>query len=137
MTFDEFADYVEPLAVLFGAVKDEPTWRLYHSALMVAPAPSMALLLAARAKAASSRKWFPTVEELRADAEAARVALLKANPYERCDGCRENSGFVPVIVDGVERLQRCECFARYLADIAALGVGHLPLALPVAVEAAP
>lgn len=134
MTFDEFRVFIKPLAVHFGAVKDEPTWRLYHAALMHPPAPSAALLARALPRAASSRKFFPSVEELRADAEVERRAFLAANPYNRCESCRDNCGWVKALDGhGVERLRKCDCFERYRALLTDAGIGE-PLALPPAEE---
>lgn len=123
MTFDQFRKLIAPLAVHFGAVRDEPTWKLYHRALMVDPAPSLQLLQGALARAAN-RRYFPTTAELRADAEAERQAILQRNAYEGCDVCRdESTGWVSVLVDGVTRLQRCDCWAAYQAGLARQGVG--------------
>lgn len=130
--FDAFVQFITPLAMHFGAVKDEPTWRLYHAALMVTPAPSRYLLDRALPRAASSRRWFPTVDELRADAEAERQAVLRERPHERCEACRGSSGFVAVKDDdGVTRMKRCGCFDAYLQSLEQLGVGAAVLALPV------
>lgn len=132
MTFKEFQVFITPLAMHFSAVKDEPTWRLYHAALMVSPAPTQKLLTLALPRAASSRRFFPSVEELRADAEAERKQILAAHPYRRCAECRDNSGWTPVITDGVERMERCDCFERYRASLAQLGVGDGCLLLSAA-----
>jgi len=136
MTFTEFQTFITPLAMHFGAVKDEPTWRLYHAALLAPPAPSVVLLQRVLPRVASSRRWFPTVEEFRADAEAERQAILKAHPHARCAKCRHSSGFVAVTVEGVERVKRCACFDVYLTRLERLGIGHEPLALPAAEAAA-
>lgn len=135
MTFDEFKIFIKPLAVLLREVKDEPTWRLYHAALMKPPAPSRALLTRALPRAATNRKWFPTAAELRADAEAERTGILEAHPFTRCASCRDSGGWI-TITDalGVERVTRCSCFSTYSRELAALGVGSAPLALPAPVD---
>ena len=133
MTFDEFKILIKPLAVHFGAMKDPPTWRLYHAALMHPPAPTRALLERALPRAASSRRFFPSPEELRRDAEAERQEMLKANPFTPCDRCQDSSGWVSVIDQaGHERMVRCECFDAYRHRLAAAGVGADRLALPPA-----
>lgn len=129
MTFEEFQEFITPLAIHFGQVKDEPTWRLYHAALMAPPTPGRVVLDVALLRA-SNRRFFPRTEELRADAEAERQALLKAHPFEPCDACRYSSGFVAVEVAGVTRMQRCHCFAAYRVALEQIGAGDQPLLVP-------
>jgi hypothetical protein len=135
MTFEAFKVFIRPLAVHFGAVKDEPTWRLYFAGLTQDPAPSDKVLALAARRCIGTRGKFPTVPEFRADAEAERQALLKAHPYVKCEACRGANGFVPVRGDdGVVRVKRCPCFAAYQASIATLEIGERVLALPPAAE---
>jgi hypothetical protein len=131
VTYDDFKVWIRPLALHFRQERDRPTWMLYHAALMAQPAPSRAVLDRALLRAAN-RRFFPSTEELRSDAELERQALLKAHPHERCTECRDNSGWVTVLVDGVARVQRCDCWTRYRQALEQLGVGHQPLALPAA-----
>lgn len=127
MTFQEFQIFITPLAMHFREVRDEPTWRLYHAALMASPTPTHPLLDRALLRAAN-RRFFPSTEELRADAETERQALLAAHPYARCERCRDAGGFVTVVDEkGVSRAQRCACFADYRARLERLGVTDRPV----------
>jgi hypothetical protein len=80
----------------------------------------------------ANRRFFPSTEEFRADAETERQALLARHPFERCAECLDHCGWAPVIVDGVERMQRCSCWDRYLRRMATMGVGTQPLLLVAA-----
>lgn len=135
MTYEDFQIFITPLVMLRGFVQDEPTWRLYHAALMAPPTPTRPLLEGALIRAAN-RKYFPTTEELRADAEAERQALLKAHPLERCAACRDSSGFLAITDDqGVSRMQPCSCRDVWRRALAVMGVTEYPvLALPAARE---
>lgn len=135
MTFEEFQRYILPLALHFHDARDEPTWRLYHAALLAPPAPTRQLLDRALIRAAN-RRYFPSTAELRADAEAERQALLQAHPFTPCTGCRDTGGWAAFTdTDGVARVKRCTCFARYRGRLAQLGVTDYPvLALPAASE---
>lgn len=133
MTFDSY------LATLFTAYRktvDDEAAALYGRGLDDIP---LRLLDRAIGRAIRTRTWLPTVAELRADAEAERRALLQAHPYTPCAGCRENAGWVAVIdTDGVARVRRCGCFARWRDRLAQLGVTEdAVLALPAASEATP
>lgn len=138
MTFDEFRVYISPLAMHFREVRDEPTWQLYHAALLAPPTPTRPLLERALIQAAN-RRFFPATAELRADAEAERQALLKEHPYVPCTVCRDTGGWVAFTDnDGVARVRRCGCFDRYRARLAQLGLTEYSvLALPAASEVAP
>lgn len=135
MTFEEFQVFITPLAMHYREVRDEPTWRLYHGALLAPPTPSRQLLERALIRAAN-RRFFPSTEELRTDAEAERQVLLKEHPWKPCAVCRNSEGWVAFTdTDGVARVKRCGCFDRYRAQLAALGVTDYPvLALPAASE---
>ena len=137
MTFDEFKHVIRPLAVHFGVVKDTPTWMLYHAALMQSPAPSPQMVSAALTRAAATRQWFPSVAELRSDAEVERQALLAQHPHHPCEDCRDSRGWITTRgEDGVERAVRCPCIEQYRTTLARLGVGEHVLALPAAQEQA-
>lgn len=133
MDFNTFQVYITPLAMHFREVRDEPTWRLYHAALLAPPTPSPLLLDRALIRAAN-RRFFPSTEELRADAEAERQALLKAHPYVPCTVCRDSDGWVAFTDDaGVARVRRCGCFQRYREALARLGVTGEPVSVALAV----
>ena len=127
MTFDEFKNVVMPLSVALGAAYDLPTWRLYYRALETVPMP---LLMAAVQKAAETRTKMPTAAQIRELAEVERKGILAAHPYDGCIDCEHQKGWVPVTVDGVQRVKRCACAHRYAEMLGRLGVGLQPLALP-------
>lgn len=127
MTFEEFQVFMTPLAMHFREVRDVPTWRLYHAALLAPPAPSRQLLERALIRSAN-RRFFPSTDELRADAEAERQAFLKRHPYERCAECRDSHGWVTVVDDqGVERAAKCLCFKAYCERLALQGITERPV----------
>lgn len=137
MSYDEFKTFIRPLAVHFTAVKDDPAWRLYHAALMVDPAPPLVLLVLARMRAAAHRKYFPRPVELREDCEIERIALLAKHPYERCDACRDNAGWITIRAGDVERVAKCGCWHAHRMRLATLGVTDRPIALLGAGEPTP
>ena len=121
---------LQPLAAAMRTDLDAATWAAYYRALKDVPT---ALLSAAVDRLLREpRTFFPKAQEIRAAAEAARQALLALHPYERCADCDEHCGFVPVLVDGVTRLERCPCFAAHQKRIAALEIGGGPLMLEAA-----
>jgi len=99
--------------------------RAYDDGLKDVPVP---LLNAAVRKAIATRQFFPKVAELRHDAEACRRDLLAANRFQPCLGCNE-TGWVDVLVDGVTRVTRCDCWKHYQRRLESLGVTREPLAL--------
>src|SRR5688572_25701569 len=82
----------------------------YWSRLSDVPLP---LLIQALDRAVNTRRFFPRVLEVLEDAEAVRQAYLKAHPYQRCEQCRDSSGFRTVDIDGVARVEKCQCFRDY------------------------
>jgi hypothetical protein len=129
MTYEMFSAVIEPLAILRGEVKDEPTWRLFYAAVMVPPAPTVQLLRMALGRAAN-RRYFPSTPELREDCEAVRLDYLKSHPHKRCEQCRDNSGWIALLENGIARVTRCDCFERWRAELVADGIGHLALVQP-------
>jgi hypothetical protein len=73
------------------------------------------------------------VADLLADAETCRRELLDGLKFEPCESCSA-SGWTEIEIDGVKRMKRCHCWQRHQEKVAALGVGHEPLALPPARE---
>ena len=59
-------------------------------------------------------------------AEAERLALMAAHPYEGCVECEHSRGWRPV----GRSVERCPCYERHQVKLAQLGVGSQPLALP-------
>ena len=105
--------------------------RVYDKALEAVP---VQLLEPMAQRAIQTRSFFPKPSELLADAEAVRVELLAANPYDGCEECEHSRGWRSVVIDGVPRVQRCDCWQWYQARIANLGLSGEPLALPPARE---
>jgi hypothetical protein len=126
----EVRDRAMAIAMLVEAfaVKDVTPARVlaYENGLKDVATP---LLNAAVRRAIATRTFFPKVAELRTDAEMCRRELLAANTYSPCAQCDE-TGWEPVLIDGVQRLARCGCWRRYQAKLAQLGVGQEALALP-------
>lgn len=100
--------------------------RTYEDGLKDIPMP---LLNAAVRRAIATRTFFPKVSELRLDAEYCRKELIAAHPYQACMGCH-GSGWVPVEVDGIKRVQRCNCWHVHQQRLVRLGVTSTALALP-------
>jgi hypothetical protein len=52
----------------------------------------------------------------KADLEAFATALghQKREPFKPCETCADSPGWVPVLVDGVACVKRCECYVRYV-----------------------
>jgi hypothetical protein len=132
MTWQEFKQRTEPLAVQLGAEWDLPTWKLYHRAVEKVPLP---MFDAALQEAAETRTKFPSAAQLREMAEGHRKALLAANPYDGCAECEDKIGWRTVVTGNLQGVERCPCRDRWLAKLDRLGVGRTPLALPP-VEAA-
>lgn len=128
MTFKDFVSAVAPLAIAKKEVKDTPTWRIYHRALMRPPMPTPSILSRAIVRAASTRKWFPDPSELREDCETERQALLKDHPFIPCDDCALTPRWLTTVdAHGARTASRCPCVGRYQAKLAQLGVGDAPL----------
>lgn len=132
MTLVECTAILAPLATMLHADMDAPMFRAYFRALEDVPTH---LLAAAVERAAKSARFMPKPGELRQYAEDARKALIAAHPYDGCCECDGHKGWRPVLVDGVQRVERCPCWGRHQEKLARLGVGSTPLALPAAVEA--
>lgn len=132
-------DFGMAMAMLFEAfaVKPEDAGvvriRVYEDGLKEVPLP---LLQAAVRKAIATRTFFPKVAELRMDAEACRRELVEAHPFGPCEQCQH--GWVATIDRaGVARVTRCACWKMHQQQLADLGVGQKPLALPAAREMVP
>lgn len=126
------------LATLFTAyrkVVDDEAAALYARGLSDVPVP---LLDRAMIRTVRTRTFLPSVAELRQDAEAERQAFVQAHPFVPCTVCRESEGWVAFTDDdGVARVRRCACFARYHANLARIGIAGPILALPAPSEVTP
>lgn len=105
--------------------------RIYEQALQKVPQRVLEPMVQ---KAIATRQFFPRVAELLADAEAARVELLKSLGGFGCALCEDHKGWIEVQhADGV-RMERCGCWRRLQEHRAALEVGNEPLSLSAAPE---
>lgn len=129
MTLQECTALIAPLALALRAEIDQPTFRAYHRVLEDVPANLLRLAVDQAAK--SGNPFFPKAGELRAMAEAQRLALSASVKFMGCLKCHE-SGWVTVVdPGGVRRVQRCACWKDHLDRLSALGCST-PLALPAA-----
>lgn len=125
----DFAMALAALVEAFGVKDFSPVRvRTYEDGLKDVPIP---LLNAAVRKAIATRTFMPKVSEIRQDAEACRGELIAQHKFSACESCNE-TGWATVLVDGIERVKRCECFQAHQAKLASLGVTNQPLALPPA-----
>lgn len=122
MTFDSL------LATLFTAYRkdvDDAAAMLYERGVGDIPLP---LLDTAVTRAIKTRTFLPTIAELRQDAEACRVELVRKHPPQYCDDCRHAHGWLPVKDElGVERLTRCRCVIAWRQQLVGLGVTSEPV----------
>jgi hypothetical protein len=60
----------------------------------------------------------------KSDIEAFAKALgqEKAKPFKPCATCVDHPGWVPVLVEGVARLKRCDCYVRWVQQKELLSV---------------
>lgn len=130
MTLEECTGLLAELALTLGADVDETSFRSYHRALQDVP---VSLFEAAVTRAAKSCRFLPRPAELRQFADEARIALLKAHPFQPCVECSE-VGWREVEINGVKRMVRCRCWNAHQAQLQRLGVGKAPLTLPVGAE---
>lgn len=111
----------------FGVVEA----RIYMRTLKHVPS---AILVAAVDKALETETWFPEpakLLEIAADLveEGRRAAAAKwLTDCEECHGSRWRE----ITVDGVARLERCGCWQRAMAEMAAIGEPLKKKALPPA-----
>lgn len=119
----------------FRSELDAPTARLYWRVLHDVPVP----LLDGALTLALQERVYPTVPrpaELRKHAETVRQRVLAAFPWTSCGACTDG-GWIEVLVGGVARVQRCECFRRHQSlwhQLGAAGPALLQPALPAGDE---
>jgi hypothetical protein len=128
MTWEEFREHTMPVAVQLGTEYDLPTWRAFHRTVKDVP---LVLYLGALETVAKTRTKFPAASQVLQMAEARRLELMSAHPYERCSDCH-GFGQIRVGTDLPPRYVRCRCWDRYQAKLTSLGIGTEPLALPPA-----
>lgn len=106
------ARYVTTLFVAYQRDLDKAVATLYERALQDVPP---ALLEVAIARAVQTRRFFPTVSELREDAEACRAELALRIPFTPCLACRDLRPGWMTVTDpaGVRREARCECWTAH------------------------
>lgn len=132
MERSEFVAVLEPLRVALRAEMDRAGWEVYFRALADIPRPLLEEAVSRLLR--EDRQFFPKVTELRAAAERVRLSLRTAMTFEPCDRCELSPGWAAILVDGVPRVTRCDCWKAHQQRIAALGAGSEPLALPASRE---
>lgn len=130
MTLKECTALLTPLALRFRAQMDDPSFRAYHGALKDVPARVFALAVEMAGK--PPRRFFPSAPELLEIAEQARVQMRAQLAFQPCAMCSRTPGWNGLILNGVERLTRCECWKAHMSRVGELGVGDRPLALSAA-----
>jgi hypothetical protein len=122
-------ELVAKLCVLFNRELDDTIGNVYRRGL--ADVPSV-LLEATFDRAAMTRRFMPTIAELREDAEACRQELAQRCPFTACVACRSRRPGWMVVVDpdGVRREARCGCWHRHQARLRAVGWTATPLFRP-------
>jgi hypothetical protein len=100
---------------------------VYKVALEQIPAPLLDLTVR---RLILTRRFFPRPVDILEDAEAVRLELKASLKFVPCAMCESSPGWCEVIVDGVARLARCQCWTIHQQKVAALGVGDKPLSLP-------
>lgn len=88
------------------------------------------LVIRAAMHATKTRKWFPEVMELLADAETCRLEMRAALEWSKCIQCSEQGW----VLDSEGRMKRCHCWVAQQERVKALGVGSERLSLPPAQE---
>ena len=134
LTYAECTALLAPVAAVLGFDASATTFKAYHHALRDVPAQLLKIACerATKEPRAPFDPRFPTAPQLRAWCEAARVAWIKANPWEPCEACAENPGWIGFLdAVGVQRLSRCTCVKAYRDRMASSGMA-VQLALPVA-----
>lgn len=129
MTLQECVAILAPLALALRAEMDDPTFRAYYRVLKGAPA--RLLDAAVDSLLTTELRFMPTAPELLAASEHTRRRLVEAHPHSGCIDCEESRGWVPIDVNGVQRVRRCPCFARWQQKLEQMGVTMQPLSMPV------
>jgi hypothetical protein len=81
-----------------------------------------------------TRRFFPKPVEILEDAEATRLELKASLKFVPCANCEDSPSWCAVVVDGVPRVARCQCWHVHQQKVALLGVGEKPIALPAGGE---
>lgn len=121
LTREQMVATLMPLAVALGKEMDLPSWSVYWKTLSdVSP---VVLDSAATEWGKSGERFFPKPGELRALCSKTRSAMVAAVPFQSCETCATSPGWARVLVDGVERLERCQCWRAHRQQLRSLGVG--------------
>jgi hypothetical protein len=118
-----------PLSIAARVKMDAPQWRVYEKVLEDVPPGLLSAAVDALLKAGSP--WMPKPGEIRVAAEQCRQALSAQLKFEPCESC-SRTGWAPVLVDGVPRVERCACWSAHQQRLSEAGVSAKPLALPPA-----
>ena len=135
MTLQECTALLTPLALALRTPMDGPTFRAYHRALKDVPVRLLQAAIdhAEKRPRDAYQPTFPIAPTLRAYAESARLALLKAVPHTGCEDC-QGTGWRSVTVNRMPIAERCPCKQAHLDQLSALGLG--PALAPPQIEAA-
>lgn len=135
MTLHECTKSLSHLAFELGVELDPRSIRAYHVALGDVQAALLESACHTVTVTPPNRyePRFPPPAKLRRLCEEARVKASQALTWTPCEACADQHGWVPIIIDGVSRLTRCDCWHAHQARIAAGGLST-PLALPAAEE---
>lgn len=130
MERNAFVELLNPLVLATRTEFDLPTWNAYFRALADVSEPLFAATVDGLLR--EPLAFFPKAGELRQACEKQRRVLLAAHRYDGCVECEDSIGWRPLLVDGVARVDRCPCKARYKARLAAMGldVQVTPLVAP-------
>lgn len=121
-----FATAIAPLVAVLWKRKEpfgRPEAAIYMRTLKYVPTT---ILVEAVERALEVETWFPEPAKLLAHAadiiEAKREAAWKKwiGDGQECEECH-NSRWVTITLDGVERLTRCGCWNRAIAEMDAIG----------------
>lgn len=124
---EQMVTILTPLSVAARVVIDRAQWRVYEAALENVPPRLLAAAVDALLKSGSP--WMPKPGEVLAEAERQRQAASAQMKFEPCESC-SRTGWAPLLVDGVTRVARCDCWKAHQQRLSEFGVGGKPLALP-------
>ena len=129
MTLEECTDLLTPLALATRAQMDVPTYMAYHAMLRDVPL-ELGVLALEDLRTRGELEFFPSAPKIQCAAERMRRQQLALHPWSPCVECEEQGGWRPVIRDGVERMERCPCRARYQQSLKDRGLFEPIVVLP-------
>lgn len=129
MTLKECTAILTPFVLALRADFDEPTYRAYHKFLEDVSAEMLQAALEAE-RLRGDLRFMLNAPELRAKCELQRRQLLALHAWTPCIECQDSPRWRTVIVDDVERMQKCPCVARHVEKLAGMGIDQPICALP-------